>query len=55
MLTVETFNLKGGSSLILKRDEFLNNLKLHIGSAYDHPLKELLYLRLMPKHIDHFT
>lgn len=55
MLTVETFNLKGGSSLVLKRDEFLNNLKLHIGSAYDHPLKELLYLRLMPKHIDHFT
>lgn len=55
MLTVETFNIKGGSTFMLNRDEFLRNLKLHISSAYDRPLKELLYLRLMPKKIDRFT
>ena len=55
MLTIETFDLKGGTTFSIPRSEILDKVNPPVFSPGKAPEKELLYLRLMPKHIGHFT
>ncbi len=55
MITLETFDLKGGEIFSMPRQAILDKVQPKIHSVYENPLKELVYLRLMPAHIDEFT
>ena len=55
LLTIETFDVPAGSRFEMGREEILSRVNPPICSPYPNPSKELLYLRLMPKHISHFT
>ncbi|MCR5434689.1 MAG: hypothetical protein K6F20_09890 [Bacteroidaceae bacterium] len=55
LLTVETFDVARGSRFEIGREEILSRVNPPIFSPYPNPTKDLLYLRLMPKHIVHFT
>lgn len=55
MMTLETFDLKGGETFSMSRQEILDRVRPEIHSPYDNSLKELVYLRLMPKRVSEFT
>lgn len=58
MLTVETIDIDGGSNgkvFSIARDEILKRSNPPIMSSNPHPRKELVYLRLLPKHVEQFT
>ena len=55
MLTVETFDLKGGTKFSISKNDIVDKVNPPIYSQGEAPEKELVYLRLMPKQIDRFT
>ena len=58
MLTVETVKIDGGTSgksFSIGKDELLGRVNPPIMSKNDNPLKELVYIRLMPAKVDQFT
>lgn len=58
MLTVETIQIDGGTSgkpFSFSKKELLGKINPPIMAANPNPLKELMYIRLMPKKVDAFT
>lgn len=55
LLTVETVGVKKGENVSIAVDDILSRVNPQIVSPYPNPLKELVYLRLMPKNIVGFT
>ena len=58
MLTIQTFDIDGGAdgkSFSISEEEILRTTTPHIMSPNPNPLKELKYLRLLPRKVDNFT
>lgn len=58
MLTIETVKVDGGKTgtdFSIRKDELLARVNPPIASKNEHPLKELVYIRLMPARVDQFT
>jgi len=58
MLTIETFDIDGGSNgftFSINRGDILDKVNPPILSPGEEPVKELMYLRLMPKQVNEFT
>ena len=58
MLTVETVKIDGGTAgtdFSIRKSDVLRRVDPPIMSKNDHPLKELLYIRLMPEQVNSFT
>lgn len=58
MLTIETVKVDGGKTgtdFSIRKDELLARVNPPIASKNEHPLKELVYIRLMPARVDEFT
>lgn len=51
LLTIETFEIKGGEHFKMAARDILDRVNPPICSPYPNPDKKLIYLRLMPKHI----
>lgn len=58
MLTIETVQVDGGNkgaTFSIDKDELLRRVDPPIMSKNNNPLKELLYVRIMPQQVDEFT
>lgn len=58
MLTIETVKVDGGKTgtdFSIRKDELLARVNPPIASRNEDPLKELVYIRLMPARVDEFT
>lgn len=55
LLTLETFEIKGGMHFSISREEILRRVNPQIHSSYPDPQKELLFVRLLPAKITEFT
>lgn len=55
MLSIETFDVQGGDHFCMSRDSILKRTLPGISSLYANSIQELLFLRLLPKHVDAFT
>ena len=55
LLTIETFEVGKGQTFRMAKRDILDKVNPPICSPYPNPEKELVFIRLMPKHITEFT